>query len=68
MYEAYVEKVKKEIERLLAEGKEYWYDFDISRVQMLLIMNHLSAVYHIEVKPCRSCIGDKKYDVTIQIR
>ena len=68
MHEAYIEKVKSEIERLLREGKEYWYDFDVSRTQMLLIMNNLSETYNIDVKPCRSCIGDKKYDVTIEIR
>jgi len=64
----YVKAINKEIDRLKSEGKSFWYDFDVSRDRMLLIINYFSKDYHIELKSCKSCSGDKKYDITIEIR
>lgn len=61
----YIHKVQGEIERLIENGKLYWYDFNLTRDKMMEITNYFSDIYEVEVIQCKSC--NEKYDVTISL-
>ena len=62
----YIEKVQTEIDRLLQEGKLYWYDFNLSHEKMVALTNYFSELYDVEAVRCKSC-NYARYDVTITL-
>lgn len=66
MESEYLEKTSKEIARLKSQKKEYWFDFDVSKEKMEEVIRYFSGMFEINVKPCKSC-GGNKYDITIRL-
>jgi hypothetical protein len=68
MSSLYIDKVQSEIDRLLENGKLYWYDFNLNHEQMNAIVNYFSELYDVEAVMCKSCgANNKKYDITITL-
>ncbi len=61
--DAYIEKIKTEIERSLARGRKLlWADFSIPKEKRDLILSNFKNIYRIEERVCVQCAG---YDITI---
>jgi hypothetical protein len=66
MSSKYIHKVQGEIDRLIENGKIYWYDFNLTKDKMMEITNHFSKLYEVEVVQCKSC-SPPRYDLTISL-
>lgn len=61
----YLEKVKREIETIKASGKEFWYDFSLTKDKLKILKDNLSSLYKLDVRDCIEC---GTHDVTIEVK
>ena len=47
-----VQKIEREIEKLIAQHKIYWYDFNVKMKDANIISKHFNGIYEVELRPC----------------